>query len=448
MTHIVHRIQLLFMLIVACALLTIAPASAGQWAPVEARSIDDLRAGHDLVIEGRIDRPIRPPTIEDFRVERIGKDGKPVREPLVFGNEQGGPEARRVKGDLASVRLRLRPHQGQRIQRAKPADAADRASLSAATSLEPGVTYRLVWTPRPADGSAVNAKVCTFTIAGSAKPAVDHDQAHDIARPAGPYYLCEILFRDDDTNRLFYGRSIVPRLARRTYGTPAIGFDGKQYIPPPNPGYERIRRGGLEILVSDEMVKLPPPADSTRYYQAAADGDGPVAIAEGDLGTTLPQPKKPGDVRYLVFVSAIYRVQRLERNVEVLRQDRALYDRRIDTMMRELADRRDWLDEDGTRMSTAAAVMQDAPTLRRLRAEIEAYIALDAPTREQTRAIRWPARALMRIADPKDVAPLKRLDEKSPHDMGSSIEYMQQRIEKRAANRTKLLRDEAAPKNR
>lgn len=444
-----HQSVLAFVVLAA----SVPLASAGEWALTEPRSAEQLRDGHDLVIVGKLDRPVRPPTIHDFRLERWvepanGPDPKWEWEPLVFGEEtEHVIETRKVKGGFGAVRLSLRPHTGRKMLRlAEPIDD-NTTALRAAATLHDGARYRLTWTAHPTDGSDAGPLVTTFKIAESRLPAPREPTAGVAVAESAPWYLCELLFRDDDSNILFYGRAVVSRHGSTTRGTPAIGFDGGQYVPPPDPGYRRLRSHTVAAIargLADGRAIFAPPADTTRYYQAVADRTGPTAIAEGDLGTSLPLPEKPNEVRYLVFVSAIYRVQLLERNVEILRQDRNLYDRRVGVMIRELADRRDWLNEEGERMAIAAAVMRDAPTLRRLRAEIETYIALDDPTRQQSRSIRWPAQALMRMADPADVALLERLDAKSPDDMSDAIDYMRKRI----TDQPERLRDEPAPKNR
>jgi len=350
----------------------VEPPSRAQWEVVRSVTPEGLTKAEALVLRGTSPVPFYAPRPEHFRLERLGPE--PVWEVMTFG----WPDRGHVEFDhpedatTGEVNLHLRRLRGgkQTLQTAMQLARDQRdpppVNLRAESALQQGVRYRLSWSFRLAGSDTVQTKRCEFQIGkASANPRSAIGATRKI--PEQPY-LVEILFRDDNGS-LFLGQTVLPKPEDNDFTLAAVGFtsDGR-HVPPPDPGYvtEQVQ---LAHVTMKPLAPKRPPAERTHLFHASIERayapPGQVAVSISDMGTSGPLPKTSGEPTFTAFSNglydAVFRVELLTTNVEILRQDLNHWRKRTRTIAAELLERRAWMKEDTHRLATVTRVLQSVP---------------------------------------------------------------------------------------
>jgi cytohesin len=410
------------------ALLPLASAGAGEHANVPRWTLSqqitpkELADGESLLFQGTSPAPFCTPGPESFRLERLNP--KPVWVVMTFGwPDKGHIEFDYFKdAKTGKVNLRLRrSDRGQdRLQMMQQVlDRRDPppVDLHAECALQEGVRYRLSWSFRLAGSDTVQTKQCEFQIGEASanhRPAIGATK--EISKQP---YLVEILFRDDD-GVLFLAQTVLPEPEDHDFTIAAVGFTSHgKHVPPPDPGYV-TKQVNLTQLPTKSATPKPQPAERTRLFGAslarACTPPGQVAVSISDMGTTGPLPKAPGEPTFIAFSSglhdAVFRVELLTANVEILRRDRDYWQKRTRAITAELLKRRTWIKEDARRLAAAACVLRDTRVTDDLRNKLQAWIDRGKDEIKQTRFPHHLVDAIVVVGDAKDVHLLGQIAER------------------------------------
>lgn len=345
------------------------PVNGPQWTLVHQATPKELADGASLLFQGASPVPFYAPRPEHFRLKRLGP--KAVWEVMTFG----WPEPGRVEFDhpkdatTGEVNLHLRRSDGgkQRLQimMLQTLDRRDPSpvDLYAESALQEGVRYRLSWSFRLAESDTVQTKHCEFQIGEALARA--RSTGSGAKEPSERPYLVEILFRDDD-GVLFLAQTVLPEPEAHDFTVAAVGFtsDGK-HVRPPDPGYV-TKQVNLAYVVAKSATPKPWPAERTHLFGAsikrAYAPPSEVAVSISDMGTTGPLPKTSGEPTFIAFSSglydAVFRVDLLSANVEILRQDLDHWRKRTREITAELLEQRSWIKKDTRRHATVTRVLR------------------------------------------------------------------------------------------
>jgi hypothetical protein len=236
-----------------------------------------------------------------------------------------------------------------------------------------------------------------------------------------PRYRAEILFRDEKAT-LFLAQSVLPKaISENDFPVVAVGFteDGRS-LPPPDPGYAP-RQPRLETVIrSGTSVAEAPPAEGTHLYRVSLDRayarPGEVAVSIADRATAGPLPTKLGEPTFVLFwdgiYQAVFRVELVRADVAPLRKDRDHWQQRTRAIARELLARRDWINEDGHRLATAACVLRDPRLIEDLRDKLQAWIDAGEEEIKRTGFPHHLVDALVIVGDARDVSLLEQIAER------------------------------------
>lgn len=387
-------------------------------------SVEQTEAGGFLV-KASLSSRVSMPDINDFRLERIGEEDVQF-VPLLFGNERSmtWPEASRFD----DLELRLEPIRGRdRLQKMQSESEEARVRLYAEALLHSGSEYRLTWKCRKED--SVSPASVRFRYQPPVDPRpVGVDPRPPEMRPDLPerFYLCEILFRDQ--NALFLGQGILPRLNPHDFSMAAVGFsaDGEALYPP-DPGRKRIRMLENDLISADPSWPVPKPALANRTSHYGANTDSRWNIRVSDLGTVAELPTKPGEAVFEMWANTnphypieatIFRCELLTGNVQKLRLDPVYWKKRTEEIRKEVLARDSWIREaPRRRLPVAAYVLHDEKLLAEFRYELSAWLqnpgqSLDDHMTEPTehrRQMRSHLNVLLCLGDADDLPLLERL---------------------------------------
>ncbi|HUT11762.1 MAG TPA: hypothetical protein VMY42_14775 [Thermoguttaceae bacterium] len=374
------------------------PAGEVRWTLVQDRTPGELSAGESLVLRGTSSEPFLAPQPEHFRLERLG--GDPAWEVMTFGWADKGTvefdhprSAKTNRVDLHLRRADRREKLLRALQEIPSSEGLPPVVLRAESALHEGSRYRLTWSFHPVGSTKRQTRRCEFEIG---EPSVERPFTTDpTAKTSARAYLAEILFRDDD-GVLFLAQAVLPKPRDDDHTVAAIGFTPEgQYVPPPDPGYARIRQ--LNSIAVEKPFQLKPPsAQRTHFYGVNLDRafapPGQVSVRISDVGTCGPLPTKPGEPTFVLFgcgdLRAVFRFELLTTNVTCLRQDADHWRRRTAEITRELLAQRDWLAEDEHRLAAAASVLRDAELIERSATEVRPLgdgkvLEIDVPGEEK-----------------------------------------------------------------
>jgi hypothetical protein len=118
----------------------------------------------------------------------------------------------------------------------------------------------------------------------------------------------------------------------------------------------------------------PQPAERTHLFGASIDRayapPGQVGVSISDMATTGTLPTEPGKPTFIAFSSglydAVFRVELLSTNVEILRQDLDHWRKRTRAITAELIERRAWIRETAHRLAAVTRVLRDPQVVKDL----------------------------------------------------------------------------------
>lgn len=388
-------------------------------------SADPTESG-GLQIKGKLSDRVSMPDINDFRLERLGKDEDAQFVPLLFGNERSmtWPESSR----FAQLELHLEPIRGQdRLQKVQSESEKSMVRLYADALLHPGFEYRLTWNCRT--GNSVSPETINFRYQPPPQPGppgVDPRPPKLRTDLPKQFYLCEILFRDQDA--LFLGQTILPRLNPHDFSMAAVSFSAEGGpLYPPDPGYKRVKMLTPDLVSADPSYPVPKPSLANRTSHYGANVDGRWNIRVSDMGTVAELPSKPGQAVFEMWAgtnphypieATIFRCEILTGNVQKLRLDPVYWKKRTEEIRKEVLARDSWIRESPRRrFPVAAFVLRDEKLLAEIRYELSAWLqnpgrSLDDHTTEPTdhrRQIRSHLNVVLCLGDPDDLPLLERL---------------------------------------
>lgn len=411
-------------LCLAVALLPDARIRAAASLTMVKMSVEQAEAG-GVLIRCRYSGPVPLPGINEFRLERTGRDGARF-VPLLFGSEQSLVWPASARFDL--VELHLTPV-GLRDQREKTqvATVKTTARLYAEALLQPGYEYRMTWKGRQGDAESVESVRFRHQPPTDRRPVGDDSKALPMQLDLPDrFYLCEVLFRDQ--NALFLGQTILPRLSPRDFSMAAVSFsaDGEP-LEPPDPGRQRIAMRVSDSARADPSGPVPKPPLAGRTSHYGADADSRWSLRVSDMGTVADLPEKPGDVSCEMWAgtnphypieAAIFRAEVLTGNVQKLRRDPVYWKERTGQIHDEVLARDSWLRAaPRRRLPVAAYVLHDEDLLAEFRYELSAWLqdpaqSLDDHISEPVahrRQMRSHLHVILCLGDPDDLPLLERL---------------------------------------
>jgi hypothetical protein len=303
------------------------------WRLEEHPTAKNLADGKGLVFEGDSAVGICAPRHDDFRLEQL----RPLlrRVPLVFGHSD-----EIIPPDGAMKRVRLHLHTACPEHKCQPGPRSHAyVSLNARGLLHANADYRLTWTCRPFGKSDPVARQCDFHIdvAGQGLP----DGGDPGTELPEHHYRVEILYRRrEEVGVLFLAQKVIPSPVKQCGEIAAIGFSAEgNSVAPPDPGYERIRSITNTALRAGWKAR-PPLALRTHthgaMYEQVSGGRGRISVRVSDVATGVSLSTEREKPTYVVFSDALFRIQLLTANLEHLRQDRAHWKQRIQTIALEV----------------------------------------------------------------------------------------------------------------
>jgi hypothetical protein len=173
----------------------------------------------------------------------------------------------------------------------------------------------------------------------------------------------------------------------------------------------------LAHVVAKSATPKPRPAERTHLFGAsikrAYAPPSEVTVSISDMGTTGPFPKTPGEPTFIAFSSglydAVFRVELLTANVEILRQDIDHWRKRTGAITAQLLERRTWIKEDAHRLATAACVLRDSRVSDDLRNKLQAWIDEGEDEIKQTGFPHHLVDAIIVVGDAEDVYLLEQI---------------------------------------
>jgi hypothetical protein len=131
------------------------------------------------------------------------------------------------------------------------------------------------------------------------------------------------------------------------------------------------------------------------------------------MATAGPLPTEPGKPTFIAFSSgthhAIFRVESLNTNVEILRQDREHWRKRTRAITAELLKRRAWLKDDGRRLAVAAHLLREPQLINDLREKLQGWIDQGEDEIKRTGFPRHLVSAIAALGDSRDVRLLEQI---------------------------------------
>lgn len=242
-------------------------------------------------------------------------------------------------------------------------------------------------------------------------------------------YQVEILWRWTEDNRLYYLRTLVSPKEPRGGVLMGLGLDQKgKPVPPPDPGYQRIV--SVRQVVSSKNEMPPPPlALSTRYVGARLSDKTAtptfLQIHSSDVGTGVPLPPKPGDVRIAFFGTAAFRIEWLTPaqldSLQPVRQDPVFYRKRTAELHHELITTHKALLLEQRNLELALRVLQEPFLIEAVRQRLTAWIE-QPPDKEKDALKIWRLPdALADFGTDEDFALLQKLADCDPERFQSLL---------------------------
>lgn len=410
----------------ACTFLTLSLPLCAQDKELNVNLAAEPTESGGLLIKGKLSGRVPMPGVNDFRLERFREDEDAQFVPLLFGNERSmsWPEAARfdqLEFHLEPIRIR------NRLQKMQTESEKSKVRLYAEALLHPGFEYQLTWKCR--SENSVSPAPVRFRYQPPPQPGTPGvDPRPPKLRTELPkqFYLCEILFRDQ--NALFLGQTILPRLNPYDFSMAAVSFsaDGEALYPP-DPGRARIQMLREDAVTLDPRYPVPKPPLASRTSHYGANVSSRWDIRVSDMGAAAELPAKPGQSVFEMWAGAnphypieatIFRCEMLTGNLQKLRRDPVYWKKRTEEIRKEVLARDSWIREaPRRRFPVAAFVLRDEKMLAEIRYELSAWLqnpgqSLDDHTTEPTehrRQMRSHLNVILCLGDPDDLPLLERL---------------------------------------
>ena len=298
-------------------------------------SAADIMNGKELAFIGDAPRAIRNPTKSDFRLEQT----KPIRRfvPLVFGRRERifPPE-----GSARGVQLVIRYPMAKTWKSTKMF-GKKRTSRFAEALFRAGAEYRLTWTCRFADEKRPVTRHCDFRIAGP------NDGLPAATRSRRRCYRVEILYRRREAKNVVFlaqhfmapSQQTRPRHRLRR-GLTAKANRSRHPIP------DMHGSAASPVSASPAAGSCYPTSPSKRtptesILEKTRDGRERVSVRVSDVATGAKLPGAKTRVTYTLYSNALFRIEELTNNAEMLRQDPDYWRTRIREIAVEVAKRKD-----------------------------------------------------------------------------------------------------------
>jgi hypothetical protein len=235
----------------------------------------------------------------------------------------------------------------------------------------------------------------------------------------GPIYRVEVMYRAGRDETITYVRHYVSPTVPRSQNLFGLAVDAKgKVLPPADPQREPVKEA-LEVGKNTSQ----PLAKRTRHVGIELDGPdvkaGHAAVRINDVASHIPVPKKRGEVEFLFFDRAMFRLELVEAEDVLkagpLRQDAKFYLERTEALRREVhTTGQKRFTADQRELIAATYLFRDPELIDGVRKVLDEWIARPPQEVRQQAFPRYVAYCLAELGDERDFAAFHRMMNRHP----------------------------------